>query len=63
MIPVNDGGRGEPGWAMVPPKIREKKIEVKKKNKKNVKFSYNFSHLAPFERKFVPIFRFYGYIQ
>jgi hypothetical protein len=26
----NDGGRGGPGWAMVPPKIRKKKIEVKK---------------------------------
>ena len=27
---TSDGGRGGPGWAMVPPKIRKKKIEVKK---------------------------------
>ena len=35
----NDGGRGGPGWAMVPPKIRGKKIEekkIKKKNRKNL---------------------------
>jgi hypothetical protein len=30
----NDGGRGGPGWAMVPPKIRKKIIRSKKNNNK-----------------------------
>ena len=60
----NDGGRGGPGWAMVspPPQNKEKKLEIKK-IKKNVKFDSNFSHLAPSQKNFGPIFRFYGHIQ
>jgi hypothetical protein len=34
----NDGGRGGPGWAMVPPPNKEKKIEVKKIKKCKVWF-------------------------
>jgi hypothetical protein len=30
----NDGGRGGPGWAMVPPPNKGKKIEVKNNKKK-----------------------------
>jgi hypothetical protein len=60
---INDGGRGDQGGPWSPPKIRKKKLEVKKIKNKNIKFDSNFSHLAPSQKLFGPIFRFYGHIQ
>jgi hypothetical protein len=45
-----------------PPQNKEKTNRSKKK-KKNVKFGSNFSHSASSQKKFGPIFRFYGHIK
>ena len=53
ILAANDGGRGDHDHG--PPQNKEKK--------KNVKFGSNFSHLAPSQKNFGLIFRFYGHIQ
>jgi hypothetical protein len=58
---MTEGGGTKVGHG--PPQIRKKKLEVTKIKNKNVKFDSNFSHLAPSQKLFGPIFRFYGHIQ